>query len=96
MKTLATASLKRIRALELGRERAPYDEVAEAVGYGHKGSAHRAVSRALKERLVDGVELRTDLGHMLSASGKRRKDAATRASIAETLNTQPMLYRGSC
>jgi hypothetical protein len=56
MRTLATAKLKRIRALELVAEGLSYDEVAEAVGYGHRGSAYRAVSRALKERLVDGVD----------------------------------------
>lgn len=33
-----------------------YDEVAKAVGYGHRGSAHRAVSKALAEREVEGVD----------------------------------------
>ena len=33
-----------------------YDEVARAVGYSHRGSAHRAVFKALAEQEVEAVE----------------------------------------
>ena len=60
MRTLASARLKRIRALELAARGLSYDEVARAVGYSHRGSAYRAVFTALDEREVVGVEqLRT-------------------------------------
>jgi hypothetical protein len=56
MRTLATARLKRARAVELVAQGKSYDEVATAVGYGHRGSAHRAVSKALIEREFQGVD----------------------------------------
>ncbi|GAA0989428.1 hypothetical protein ENKNEFLB_03615 [Nocardioides aquaticus] len=56
MKTLAEARLKRVRALELAGQGASYDAIAEAVGYAHRGSAHRAVFKALDEREVEDVE----------------------------------------
>lgn len=56
MKSLAQARLKRARALELIAEGKSYDEVAQAVGYAHRGSAHKAVFKALNEREVQGVD----------------------------------------
>lgn len=56
MKSLAEARLKRARALELVAEGKSYDQIAEAVGYSHRGSAHKAVFKALKEREVEGVD----------------------------------------
>lgn len=56
MKSIAQSKLKRARAVELVAAGKSYDEVAEAVGYSHRGSAHRAVFKALSEREVAGVE----------------------------------------
>ena len=56
MKTLAQARLKRARAVELAVEGHSYEEIARQVGYTHRGSAHRAVFKALAEREVQGVE----------------------------------------
>lgn len=55
MKSLAQAKLKRTRALELVAEGQSYDQVG-AVDYRHRGSAHKAVFKALAEREADGVE----------------------------------------
>ena len=68
MKSLAEARLKRARAVALVAEGKSYDEVAREAGYAHRGSAHRAVSRALDEREVQGVELLRQLeGERLDA-----------------------------
>ncbi len=56
MKSLAYARLKRARAVELLGQGMSYDEIAQAVGYVHRGSAHRAVYQALAEREVDAVD----------------------------------------
>jgi hypothetical protein len=60
MKSLAQARIKRARALELVAEGKSYDEIARAVGYSHRGSAHRAVFKALDDQEAeDVVHLRT-------------------------------------
>jgi hypothetical protein len=56
MQSLAQARLKRVRAVELVAQGRSYDEIAHEVGYSHRGSAHRAVSKALAEREVDAVD----------------------------------------
>ena len=56
MKSMAIAKMKRVRALELVAEGMSYDEVADQVGFRHRGSAFRAVSKALAEREVAGVD----------------------------------------
>ncbi len=56
MRSLAMAKLKRVRALELVAQGMSYDAVARAVGYRHRGSAHRAVFRALAEREAEDVD----------------------------------------
>lgn len=57
MKSLAQARIKRLRALELVAEGRSYDEIAQAVGYSHRGSAHRAVFKALDDREAEGADL---------------------------------------
>ena len=52
----AQAQVKRARAVELAAGGMSYDEVARAVGYSHRGSAHRAVFKALAEQEVQAVE----------------------------------------
>ena len=56
MKSLAQARIKRVRALELVAEGKSYDEIALAVGYSHRGSAHRAVFKALDDREAEDVD----------------------------------------
>lgn len=56
MRSLAEARLKRIRAVELVAEGMSYEQIAKAVGYSHRGSAHRAVFKALNEREVEDVD----------------------------------------
>jgi hypothetical protein len=47
MRTLATARLKKVRALQLAADGQSYDQIARAVGFTNRGSAHRAVFKAL-------------------------------------------------
>ncbi len=56
MKSLVHARLKRTRAVQLAAEGHSYEEIARVVGYSHRGSAHRAVFKALEEREVEDVE----------------------------------------
>jgi hypothetical protein len=56
VRSLAEAHLKRIRAVELLAAGHNYDEIAQAVGYTNRGSAHRAVSKALAEREIEGLD----------------------------------------
>lgn len=56
MQSLAQARLKRARAVELAVEGYSYEEIARRVGYTNRGSAHRAVFKALGEREVQAVE----------------------------------------
>jgi hypothetical protein len=52
----AEASIKACRAVELVRQGKSYDAVARAVGFANRGTAHRVVTKALAERLVDGID----------------------------------------
>lgn len=56
MRSLAEARLKRVRAVELLAAGHSYDEIARAVGFSNRGSAHRAVSKALAEREIDAID----------------------------------------
>jgi hypothetical protein len=56
MKSLAQARVKRARAVELLADGGSYDQIAREVGYSHRGSAHRAVSKALAERETEAVD----------------------------------------
>ncbi|MFC5179429.1 hypothetical protein [Nocardioides taihuensis] len=57
MKPKAQARLKRLRAVELLAEGKSYDEIATEVGFAHRGSAHRAVHKALSEREIENIDL---------------------------------------
>lgn len=56
MRSFAQARLKRVRAVELLAQGRNYDDIAQAVGYSNRGSAHRAVSKALAEREIEAVD----------------------------------------
>ena len=56
MSSQALARWRRCRAVELVLQGMKYDEVARPVGYANRGTAHRAVAKALSERLVDGID----------------------------------------
>jgi len=56
MRSLAEARIKRTRAVELLAEGCSYDEIARQIGFTNRGSAHRAVSKALSEREAEGVD----------------------------------------
>lgn len=56
MRSLAEARLKRIQAVELLAWGYNYDEIAREVGYTNRGSAHRAVTKALAERQIEAVD----------------------------------------
>lgn len=47
--SVATAAEKRKQALDLRRAGLSFEEIAEAVGYGNRGSAHRAVKQGIKD-----------------------------------------------
>ena len=57
----AEASVKACRAVELVRQGKTYDQVARAVGYANRGTAHRVVTKALSERLIDGIDELRDI-----------------------------------
>ena len=57
----AEASWKACRAVELARQGRTYDQIAKAVGYANRGTAHRVVTKALAERLVDGIDELRDI-----------------------------------
>ena len=56
MQSIAQAKHKRTRAVELALEGHSYDHIAREVGFAHRGSAHRAVYKALGEREVEAVD----------------------------------------
>lgn len=56
MRMLADARLKRTRAVELLAQGNNYDQIAQAVGYSNRGSAHRAVRKALAEREIEAID----------------------------------------
>jgi hypothetical protein len=56
MRSLAQARAKRVRAIELAIQGLSYDDIAREVGFSHRGSAHRAVHKALAEQEAQGVE----------------------------------------
>lgn len=56
MRSIAESRLKRARAVELLAQGCSYEEIAQAVGYTNRGSAHRAVSKALAEREIEAVD----------------------------------------
>lgn len=55
MKSLAEARIKRNLALKLAAEGRSFDQIAQEVGFGHRGSAHRAVYKALAEHEAENV-----------------------------------------
>ena len=59
---------RQCRAVELVLEGKKYDDIAREVGYANRGTAHRAVAKALSERVVDNIdELRALEGNRLDA-----------------------------
>ncbi len=57
MRSLAESRIKRARAVELAAQGLAYSDIAQAVGYAHRGSAHRAVFKAIAEYEAEAVEL---------------------------------------
>ncbi len=57
MKSMAQARIKRTRAVELATQGMSYDDIAHEVGYSHRGSAHRAVFKALAAHEAEEVEM---------------------------------------
>lgn len=85
MRSMAQAQLKRTRAVELLGEGLNYEEIAQAVGYTNRGSAHRAVSKALAEREIESVDkLRAVELDRLDALHKAHWQAALAGDIAAT------------
>lgn len=56
MKSLAQARIKRSHALRLAAEGKSFDEIASEVGFSHRGSAHRAVYKALADHEAADVQ----------------------------------------
>ncbi len=54
MKSLA--SYRKARAVELALTGMPYDDIAAEVGYANRGTAWRAVQRALRDRTFEAVD----------------------------------------
>lgn len=56
-KASVTAAYRRARSVELALEgNLTYEQIADRVGYAHRGSVSKAISRALKERTVEAVD----------------------------------------
>jgi hypothetical protein len=51
------ASYRRTRALELRAQGLGYAEIAQAVGYANKGTAHKVIAQALEAREAQDVDL---------------------------------------
>ncbi len=84
MKSLAEARIKRSQALKLAGEGRSFEEIAREVGFTHRGSAHRAVYKALAEHEADDVrQLRAmemaRLDYMLSRIWHRIEDGDVQA-----------------
>jgi hypothetical protein len=99
MKSLAMARLKRVRALELASGGCPYDQIAIEVGFSHRGSAHRAVWKALNEREAEGADQLRERGlarlEMLLTSVWNQAlagDPAAGAQALRILQEQSKLY----
>lgn len=52
----ALAAWRRARAIELATQGFTYQQIADELGYAHRGTVHRIVQRALESRLTEGVE----------------------------------------
>ena len=52
----ALASYRRTRALELRAGGMSYQEIAHEVGYAHKGTAHKVIAEALRNREAESVD----------------------------------------
>ena len=52
----ALAQWRKARAVELAVAGASYGAIAAEVGYSHRGTAYKAVHKALAERITEGVE----------------------------------------
>jgi len=79
VKSRANARLKRVRAVELLTAGYNYDQIAQEVGFTSRGSAHRAVTKALAEREIEAV------GH-LRALELERLDALHAAFWHQAIN----------
>ena len=79
MRSVANARLKRTRAVELLSAGYSYEEIARGVGYTNRGSAYRAVSKALSERQAEHIDhLRALEGDRLDALQAALWDKAMR------------------
>ena len=52
----ALAQWRKARAVELAIDGASYGAIAAEVGYSHRGTAYKAVHKALAERITGGVD----------------------------------------
>lgn len=53
----ALASYRRAKAVELAASGRTYQQIADELGYAHRGTVHRIVHQALEAHQVQGVEL---------------------------------------
>jgi hypothetical protein len=51
----ALAAWRKARPVELAVEGRTYEEIARAVGYANRGTAHRVVQQALSRRVEEGI-----------------------------------------
>ena len=52
----ALAQWRKARAVELAIDGVSYGAIAVEVGYAHRGTAYKAVHKALAERVTEGVD----------------------------------------
>jgi transposase-like protein len=57
MRSKSIALLRKSRAVQLLAAGHTYEEIAREVGYVNRGTAHRVVTQALTERLVEDIDM---------------------------------------
>jgi hypothetical protein len=57
MRSKSVALMRKSRAVQLLAAGHTYDHIAREVGYANRGTAHRVVTQALTERLVEDIDL---------------------------------------
>ena len=89
-------ALRCAQAVELAAQGCSYEVIAREVGYGHRGSAYRAVKQALQERIADAVDFyRTVEGARLDALQVAIWDKAMAGNV-RAVNTVLKIIRLRC
>jgi hypothetical protein len=93
-KSQTNALARRADAVQRFRNGENFDQIAQGVGYANRGNAHRAVTTALRERIVEDIDTyrqieleRIDLveAELLAIATRSKSDAAKIRALREVL-----------